>query len=94
MWNEDNAINLVDESLLETCNIDEAIKCINIGLLCVQENPCGRPSMSNVIVMLGGESMILPRPNHPAFVARTTISSESITSSTKNGLTITIEQGR
>ncbi|XP_019248391.1 PREDICTED: G-type lectin S-receptor-like serine/threonine-protein kinase At4g27290 [Nicotiana attenuata] len=94
LWNEEKAINLVDESLLETCNIDEAIKCINIGLLCVQENPSERPSMSNVIVMLGGESMILPKPNHPAFVARTTISSESIASSTKNGLTITIEQGR
>ncbi|KAK4344159.1 hypothetical protein RND71_037253 [Anisodus tanguticus] len=94
LWTEEKAITMVDETLLETCNMDEAIKCINIGLLCVQENPCQRPSMSNIIVMLGGESMILPRPNQPAFVARTTVSSKSTTSYTKNGLTITIEQGR
>ncbi|XP_059277811.1 G-type lectin S-receptor-like serine/threonine-protein kinase At4g27290 [Lycium ferocissimum] len=95
LWEEEKEINLVDESLRETCKLDEAIRCINIGLLCVQENPCQRPSMSNVIVMLGGESMILPRPNQPAFVTRSTISSKSTTSSsTNNGLTITIEQGR
>ncbi|XP_059277813.1 G-type lectin S-receptor-like serine/threonine-protein kinase At4g27290 [Lycium ferocissimum] len=94
LWTAEKAITMVDESLLETCNMDEALKCINIGLLCVQEHPCQRPSMSSVILMLGGESMILPKPNQPAFVARTAISSKSTTSYTKNGLTITIEQGR
>ncbi|MCD7455705.1 hypothetical protein HAX54_029181 [Datura stramonium] len=94
LWVEEKEINLVDESLRETCNVDEAIRCINIGLLCVQENPSQRPSMSSVILMLGGESMILPTPNQPAFVTTTTISTKSTPSSTNNGLTITIEQGR
>ncbi|XP_060209560.1 G-type lectin S-receptor-like serine/threonine-protein kinase At4g27290 isoform X2 [Lycium barbarum] len=96
LWTEEKAINLVDESLHEsTCNIDEVIKCINIGLLCVQENSSDRPNMSNVILMLGGESMsTLPRPNQPAFVARPTASSTSTTLSSNNELTITIEKGR
>ncbi|CAN4094160.1 unnamed protein product [Withania somnifera] len=94
LWTEDKAIKMVDESLLETCNMDEARKCINVGVLCVQERPCQRPSMSNVILMLGGECMVLPS-NQPAFEARTTSTpSKSTTSSTKNELTITIQQGR
>ncbi|KAK7308140.1 hypothetical protein VNO77_41737 [Canavalia gladiata] len=38
-----------------------------IGLLCVQEDPGLRPTMSNVVVLLGSESMALPQPRHPAF---------------------------
>lgn len=30
----------------------ELLKCVHIGLLCVQENPADRPTMLSVLVML------------------------------------------
>ena len=42
---------------------------INIGLLCVQESPADRPTMSDVIPMIVNEHVALPEPKQPAFVA-------------------------
>ena len=52
---------------MESGSTSEIVKCIHIGLLCVEENPQDRPTMSTVIVMLGSESIPLPEPKHPAF---------------------------
>ncbi|XP_059286391.1 S-locus-specific glycoprotein S13-like isoform X3 [Lycium ferocissimum] len=96
LWIEDRAIQLTEKSLLESYNRSEVIKCINVALLCVQEDSNDRPNMSDIIVMLVGENMCLPRPNRPAFVMRTHISS-TLSSSSKvsnNQVTITIEGGR
>nr|XP_009594526.1 G-type lectin S-receptor-like serine/threonine-protein kinase At4g03230 isoform X1 [Nicotiana tomentosiformis]XP_009594527.1 G-type lectin S-receptor-like serine/threonine-protein kinase At4g03230 isoform X1 [Nicotiana tomentosiformis]XP_009594528.1 G-type lectin S-receptor-like serine/threonine-protein kinase At4g03230 isoform X1 [Nicotiana tomentosiformis]XP_009594529.1 G-type lectin S-receptor-like serine/threonine-protein kinase At4g03230 isoform X1 [Nicotiana tomentosiformis]XP_00959453 len=100
LWTEEAEIQLIDKSLLESCNTSEATKCINIGLLCVQEDPNIRPNMSDVILMLGGEGSSLPQPNRPAFVIRTHISRKPSSSSSKqyivsnNQVTITVEEGR
>ncbi|KAM3301689.1 G-type lectin S-receptor-like serine/threonine-protein kinase [Capsicum chacoense] len=99
-WKEKRALHLLDHSLLESCNPKEAMKCINIGLLCVQEDPGDRPTMSNVVTMLRSESMALPKPNQPAFVSRRNVSNSSSVSSgkpqsySKVELTITVEEGR
>ncbi|KAK4713234.1 hypothetical protein R3W88_019141 [Solanum pinnatisectum] len=100
LWTEKAETQLIEKSLLESCNRSEAIKCINIALLCVQEDPNHRPNMSDVIVMLGGEGTNLPTPNRPAFVIRAHASSTSSSSSDKkyivsnNQVTITVEEGR
>ncbi|KAL3363027.1 hypothetical protein AABB24_012366, partial [Solanum stoloniferum] len=100
LWTEKAETQLIEKSLLESCNKSEAIKCINIALLCVQEDPNHRPNMSDVILMLGGEGTKLPTPNRPAFVVRTHASSTSSSSSDKkyivsnNQVTITVEEGR
>ena len=52
---------------MESGSTSEIVKCIHIGLLCVEENPQDRPTMSTVVVMLGSESIALPEPKHPAF---------------------------
>ena len=52
---------------MESGSTSEIVKCIHIGLLCVEENPQDRPTMSTVIVMLGSESIPLPEPKNPAF---------------------------
>ncbi|XP_070009961.1 G-type lectin S-receptor-like serine/threonine-protein kinase At4g03230 [Nicotiana sylvestris] len=67
LCNEGNAMSLVDDSLLESCNEEDALKCINIALLCVQEDANIRPSMPDVIIMLGSESISILKPNKPAF---------------------------
>lgn len=57
----------LDPTLAQSCVHSEALKCINIGLFCVQEDPAERPTMSYVVHMLGSDTMTLPRPNQPAF---------------------------
>ncbi|TMW88556.1 hypothetical protein EJD97_018400 [Solanum chilense] len=100
LWTEKSETQLIEKSLVESCNRSEAIKCINIALLCVQEDPNHRPTMSDVILMLGGEGSNLPTPNRPAFVIRTHASSTSSSSSdekyiaSNNQVTITVEGGR
>ncbi|MED6124976.1 hypothetical protein PIB30_064019 [Stylosanthes scabra] len=66
LWNEERPLELVDESLCDSVNEAEALRCIQIGLLCVQERPEHRPNMSTVVHMLDDEKP-LPRPRLPAF---------------------------
>ncbi|XP_028791146.1 putative receptor-like protein kinase At4g00960 [Neltuma alba] len=67
MWREEKSLDIVDPILGEAYPIDLARRCIHIGLLCVQENASYRPSMSEVIYMLGNE-VSLPSPRRPAFL--------------------------
>lgn len=98
---KDRTLDMMDQTIVESCDEKEVIKCVNVALLCVQEDPAERPVMSNVVFMLGGESMTLPRPNQPAFIMRrssgapsTSSSSSKLYSTSNNELTITQEVGR
>ncbi|KAL9297624.1 hypothetical protein ACSQ67_023520 [Phaseolus vulgaris] len=99
LWKERRELEFMDQTLSQTCNADECLKCVNVGLLCLQEDPNERPTMSNVVLMLGSESNTLPSPKEPAFVIRRCPSSRASTSSkletfSRNELTVTIEHGR
>jgi hypothetical protein len=48
---------------------DQVLRCIQIGLLCVQESAMDRPSMSNVVFMLSNDTT-LPSPKQPAFILK------------------------
>ncbi|XP_027937062.1 putative receptor-like protein kinase At4g00960 [Vigna unguiculata] len=65
-WKEGKAINVVDPSL-QSNSRNEILRCIHIGLLCVQENLVDRPTMANIILMLNSHSLSLPIPAEPAF---------------------------
>lgn len=69
LWNEGNGSDLVDEALAESdsCSVTEIRRCIQIGLLCVQDHAADRPSMSNVVLMLNSEMDLLPQPTQPTF---------------------------
>ncbi|XP_062082933.1 G-type lectin S-receptor-like serine/threonine-protein kinase SD1-1 isoform X2 [Humulus lupulus] len=60
LMNEGNAFKLIDKCLLRDPhnNMEEALHCIHIGLLCVQQKPTDRPDMSYVILMLSGERVL------------------------------------
>ncbi|QHO00621.1 hypothetical protein HN51_035519 [Arachis hypogaea] len=66
LWTEEKPLELLDEVLRENCNPSEVIRCIQVGLLCVQQRPEDRPNMSLVVLMLNGEKM-LPKPKFPGF---------------------------
>nr|XP_017218278.1 PREDICTED: G-type lectin S-receptor-like serine/threonine-protein kinase At4g27290 isoform X1 [Daucus carota subsp. sativus] len=65
-YNEDKLLGLIDEVLLDSSNQMELFRVIQIGLLCVQEDPNDRPFMSEVLLMLSSK-MQLPRPKKPGF---------------------------
>nr|CAB3458212.1 unnamed protein product [Digitaria exilis] len=45
----------------------QALRCIHVGLLCVQPDPTDRPDISTVVFMLTKDSMELRPPAQPAF---------------------------
>ncbi|XP_052301285.1 G-type lectin S-receptor-like serine/threonine-protein kinase RKS1 isoform X14 [Populus trichocarpa] len=69
LWTQDKALEIVDPSLNELYRRREAFKCIQIGLLCVQEDAADRSSMLAVVFMLSNETEI-PSPKQPAFLFR------------------------
>ncbi|CAH1414467.1 unnamed protein product [Lactuca virosa] len=68
-WIEGRGLELIDPLIRGTCsNADQqAVKCINVGLLCIQEIMSDRPTMSEVVVMLINENATVPSPKKPAF---------------------------
>ena len=81
---EGNAFKLIDQCLLRDPydNMEEALRCIHIGLLCVQQNPIDRPDMSSVILMLSGEK-VLPQPKQPAYFTNSEFSEGDNSSSAR-----------
>ncbi|GLJ19713.1 hypothetical protein SUGI_0357160 [Cryptomeria japonica] len=63
-----NALNMVHSEVSGVCQ-EQALRCIHVGLLCVQANPTLRPVMSDVITMISSSSVTLPNPSKPAFVS-------------------------
>ncbi|KAF8719397.1 hypothetical protein HU200_024107 [Digitaria exilis] len=69
------------QPLLEGCPAEgrrpqEILRCVHVGLLCVQEGPQLRPSMASVVVMLNSRSITLPAPAAPAFAAAGVVRSD------------------
>ncbi|GMP75203.1 hypothetical protein CsSME_00032377 [Camellia sinensis var. sinensis] len=67
LWREEKPLELMDSTLEGSYSINEVIRCIHIGLLCVQEDPDARPSMATIVVMLNSYSVNLSIPQQPAF---------------------------
>ena len=70
LWNEGKAMDLVDSSLIKSCLPNEAFRCIQIGLLCVQDNPNSRPLMSSVVFMLENETTLCSVPKQPMYFSQ------------------------
>ena len=91
---------LIDKCLRESYdNMEVVLRCIHVGLLCVQQSPVDRPNMSSVVLMLSGES-VLPQPKPPGYFSGTDIwegdnsSSSKLLSSSTFDTSITVVEGR
>ncbi|KVH96832.1 G-type lectin S-receptor-like serine/threonine-protein kinase At4g27290 [Cynara cardunculus var. scolymus] len=71
LWTEGRCLELMDPVLGESViQDDEVVKCIHIGLLCVQKKAEDRPTMSEVVNMQQNENFVsLHQPNEPGFYA-------------------------
>ncbi|XP_057752417.1 receptor-like serine/threonine-protein kinase SD1-8 isoform X3 [Arachis stenosperma] len=90
-WNEGNALELIDSSIDNSYSSSEVLRCVQVGLLCVQERAEDRPTMSSVVLMLSSETASMPQPKNPGFcLGRNPMETDS--SSSKQDETFTVNQ--
>ncbi|OMO78291.1 hypothetical protein CCACVL1_14513 [Corchorus capsularis] len=66
--------NLMLQNYSNSRNVkDEVFRVVHIGLLCAQETPSLRPSMSKVLQMLTKKEEDLPAPTNPPFMDEKTM---------------------
>ncbi|RLM84942.1 putative receptor-like protein kinase [Panicum miliaceum] len=66
-WTMGTIVEIMDPSLRGKAPTEQMLKCVHIGLLCVQDNPVDRPMMSTVNVMLSSGTVSLQAPLKPVF---------------------------
>ncbi|KAL1201613.1 Cysteine-rich receptor-like protein kinase 34 [Cardamine amara subsp. amara] len=67
LWREGPTSELVDPSIGENYDSNEATRCIHMALLCVQQDPADRPTLASIILMLTSNTITLPVPQQPGF---------------------------
>ncbi|PHT29949.1 hypothetical protein CQW23_30448 [Capsicum baccatum] len=98
-WKDERALDVVDPLFGDSYEASEVLRCIHIGLLCVQSFANDRPTMSEVVFMLCNKTN-LPYPKEPGLIFRSenyssvkNSSSASIGTSV-NDMSITTVYGR
>ncbi|PSS04723.1 G-type lectin S-receptor-like serine/threonine-protein kinase [Actinidia chinensis var. chinensis] len=98
LWVEGRALELVDEQMEDLFPASEVVKCIQVGLLCVQHRPEDRPTMPLVLLALDSESAMLSQPEQPGFYTeRSTIETQlplDAKQCTVNEVSLTVLSGR
>ena len=78
--------------------MSEALRCLQVGLLCVQKCPEDRPTMSNVLLMLMTNTVMLPQPKEPGFfterISKETEYFQGKSTSSINEVTVTQMEAR
>lgn len=67
---EGRSLEIVDPSVPDW-NTEQALLCIQLGLLCCQAVVSDRPDMNSVHLMLSSDSFTFPKPGKPAIHGRT-----------------------
>ncbi|KAL3740461.1 hypothetical protein ACJRO7_021706 [Eucalyptus globulus] len=96
---EGKGMELIDPCIRDTCSTDKVLRCIQVGLLCVQDSAVDRPAMPSVMLLLESKTMDLPFPKLPRSTSITgsmdTCSlSESQEIESLNGVTVSSVDGR
>ncbi|PIA30480.1 hypothetical protein AQUCO_05500033v1 [Aquilegia coerulea] len=85
-WTDGTTIEIMDKTLGDQWLESEALKCIHIGLLCLQQDASNRPTMTEVMLMLSSYTFTCPVPSQPAFYVKTSnAGTDVINGSTNNG---------
>lgn len=91
LWKEGKGLELLDAVIEHSFSGQEVLRCIQVGLLCVQERAEDRPTMQNVVLMLSSETATIPLPKTPGFcLGRSAVETDS--SSSKQDETFTVNQ--
>ncbi|VVA34786.1 PREDICTED: G-type lectin S-receptor [Prunus dulcis] len=91
-WKEGKGLEIVDSSLGNSYCPSEVLRCIQVGLLCVQEHVVDRPTMSSVVFMLSSPDATMPQPKTPGFCLGRSPAGQTDSSSSKLEGSRTIDQ--
>ncbi|KDP38978.1 hypothetical protein JCGZ_00735 [Jatropha curcas] len=98
LYLEEKSLELIDETLKESCILSQVMRSIQVGLLCVQQSPDDRPNMATVVLMLTSD-IALPQPKEPGFFTERKVfeqesSSSKVDTCSANEITITLLAAR
>ncbi|KAL3522068.1 hypothetical protein ACH5RR_014902 [Cinchona calisaya] len=65
-WRDGTPLALLDPTIVDSYVKTEVLRCIHVGLLCVEEDADRRPMMASVVYMLNSNFVSLPTPYLPA----------------------------
>uniref|UniRef100_A0ACD5WQA3 Uncharacterized protein n=1 Tax=Avena sativa TaxID=4498 RepID=A0ACD5WQA3_AVESA len=65
-WKKGTISEMMDQTLNEHTR-NQQLRCVHVGLMCVQADPSDRPEISTVIMLLTRDNMELQPPEEPAF---------------------------
>lgn len=96
LWSEGRGLDLADEVLAGSYCSSELLRCLHIGLLCVQDNAADRPTMPDVIFMLSSATDG-PQPKRPIFTVPSPVSApqaQYVKAFSTNEATMSLIEGR
>ncbi|KAK2650768.1 hypothetical protein Ddye_018257 [Dipteronia dyeriana] len=67
LWKDGEGMEFFDSSLDDSSSTWKLMRCMQVALLCVQENPADRPTMLEVYTLLKNEIATITTPREPAF---------------------------
>ncbi|OAO99689.1 RLK4 [Arabidopsis thaliana] len=82
LWSNGRPLELVDPAIVENCQRNEVVRCVHIGLLCVQEDPAERPTLSTIVLMLTSNTVTLPVPRQPGLFFQSRIGKDPLDTDT------------
>lgn len=68
-WSDGRPLDIIDKSIGASWPSDEVLRCIQVGLLCIQDNVTDRPTMKDAVFMLSNKAS-LPSPKRPLFTVQ------------------------
>ncbi|KAL2932343.1 Cysteine-rich receptor-like protein kinase 10 [Bienertia sinuspersici] len=96
LWKNNDPLKLVDPAItVDPCIRSQILKCIHLGLLCVQHYAEDRPTMTILVSMLDvNNTMELPYPKQPGHlqVRPPSSNNEALRSHQENGSSVYIMQ--
>nr|XP_027062933.1 putative receptor-like protein kinase At4g00960 [Coffea arabica] len=69
-WRSGDPLALLDSSIGDSYLKNEVIQCVQVGLVCVEEEVSKRLTVASVVQMLNNSSVTLPTPHCPAVFRR------------------------
>ncbi|EOA33630.1 hypothetical protein CARUB_v10019792mg [Capsella rubella] len=67
LWSQGKTKEMIDPTVKDSRDVEEAMRCIHVGMLCTQDSVIHRPNMGSMLLMLESRTGQLPRPRQPTF---------------------------
>ncbi|KAG6504567.1 hypothetical protein ZIOFF_036901 [Zingiber officinale] len=81
LWKEGRSLEILDDALDHSYPTAEILRCIRLGLLCVQDNCEDRPTLTEVVMMLASEDQLLTPLKQPTITSMSCVTTKEISHS-------------